>query len=352
MSSLLVSDVLDQTAPTASEIMPFSSTPPSDRDIIDDMEDAEANGTAMPDPVNPHAEFMTPEQAAFFAKRDKEDWDFVQLAIETLDPKDALKKHSKLGKEALKRLSVGKASLHKGSWNPKKDIGPIFEKLETMIRMESCVKSVQLDKLVRVHLLVEAIRPFAPKVESLRYGVVYNKLLPLLVFDAEELTGEIKTGWHVWLKEFVVIMLGSEPLNKDAIAESMEAHQKSLDQARLAKQDPEKAAIAAEKTAARLAAKPRTDAIKAVGSVIDKALTDANIDENDLISILDKNLIAHGKTLPANPGMFDPKNATVSDCRMLALAMMAHGKHKEMRALIQYLGQMLISESTAETVAA
>jgi hypothetical protein len=339
--SLTFGDPIDTAVkPTGTTLALIPKSRAIDADIIDDMEDAAEN---------PPVEFLTPEQAAYFAKRDADDWTFVQLAVKTLDPKDALKKHSALGKAALARLAHGKASLTKpngdSAWDAKKDIKPIFERLETMIRMESCVKTVELFAIVRVHLLVEAIRPFAPKVESLSYGMVKNCLLPLLVFDAEDLTGSIKDGWHVWLKEFVGRQLGSEPMNRDAITESMDVQAKALASARLAKQDPEKARIAEEKAANKKIRADHDKAIKAVSDTVDEVLTDGHVNADEIMQVIDGMLTAHGLDMPQTAGTFNPATCTVGDCKMLAMAMSAHGKQKEMRALAYALGQMLLADS-------
>jgi hypothetical protein len=331
---------------TGSELALRQQSRAIDADVIDDVEDAEANGT------DPSYCYMTPGQKVHFAQVDADDREVVDCAKATLDPANALKTHSELGRVTLARLRKAKRATDRPdgttAWNGQKDVRKQFDRIEETIRMESCIETIELDKIVRVHLLVEAIRPFAPNVDKLSYGLVHNRLLPLLVFDAETLTGEIKKGWHVWLKEFAIIQLGSKPLNKAGVTKLMAEQTAELDAERAEKLDPEKQLESEQDAIARRAARPRAAAIKAVGSAIDKTLTDGHIDASDLISILDKNLIAHGKTMPSNPGTFDPAKATIADCKMLALALSARGKNREMQALVTYLSNHLARDMEDE----
>ena len=72
-----------------------------------------------------------------------------------------------------------------------------------------------MDKYVRIHLWVEAVKPLVPDVEKLSYFQVTNKFLPTLAFDAVELTGEIRKEWLTWVRTTVERQLGEDPLHDE-----------------------------------------------------------------------------------------------------------------------------------------
>ena len=91
------------------------------------------------------------EQGKLDAYRDAEN-DVVNTIVATIDPKDALKKYCKAGKQthalAIRRLE----SLAAGAWNGRKDFDKVCDDVATLVKMRVAVKDVRPSTYVRVYL--------------------------------------------------------------------------------------------------------------------------------------------------------------------------------------------------------
>jgi hypothetical protein len=273
----------------------------------------------------------------------------VDLAIATLDPKDMLRKYAKLGKAVLALAGKRKASF--AGW-VREDFSKVCDDLATLVKMRVAIKEVEMDKYARIHLWVEAVKPLVPNVEKLSYFQVKNKFLPTLAFDAVDLTAEIKKEWLTWVRTTVERQLGDEPLSMKELDQSIADQKASIERARNAKRDPEKALAAEQKAAEAKAKKERRDAQQKVADSIDAAITNGHADSSDVVQIVDAMLKANGLSLPEKLVGFDPATRSIDDCKTLAKAMFANGKVAEMKVLRDTLDAMLkIAESAMSRAA-
>lgn len=264
----------------------------------------------------------------------------VDLAVQTLDPKDMLRKYARLGQESLKLAAKRKASLRAGAWG-KEDFERVCADLELIVKMRVAIKDIRMGVYVRVHLWVEAVKPLVPNVEKLSYFQVANKFLPSLAFDPVELTGEIRKEWLTWVRTSVDRQLGDEPMTMKELDESISARKKEIDRERSAKKDPEKLLEQERKAEEAKAKKERRDGQNKIVESLDAAITNGHADINDVVQIVDSVLKSNNLSLPAKVVGFDPATCTVQDCKTLAAAMAGAGKLAEMKILRDTLDAMI-----------
>ncbi len=286
--------------------------------------------TALPDATDAERKALEDYQAS--------EAKVVELAIQTLDPKDMLRKYARLGKEALSLAAKRKASFK--AW-AREDLDKVCDQLETLIKMRVAIKEVRVNVYIRVHLWVEAVKAICPNVEKLSYFQVANKFLPTLSFDAVELTGEIKKEWLMWVRTTVERQLGDEPLSIKELDESIKARKAEIERERSAKKDPEKALEQEQKAAAAKEKAARRQAHDKIVDSIDKAVTEGHASTTDVVQIVSEVLKANNLSLPAKMVGFDPANCTVADCKTLAAAMAGAGKLVEMKVLRDTLDAMI-----------
>ncbi|RUL81294.1 hypothetical protein [Tautonia sociabilis] len=262
----------------------------------------------------------------------------VDLAVATLDPKDMLKKYARLGKAVLSLAARRKASFK--AW-AKEDFAKVCDDLATLVKMRVAIKEVEMDKYVRIHLWVEAVKPLVPAVEKLSYFQVKNKFLPTLAFDPVELTGEIRKEWLTWVRATVERQVGDEPLSIKELDQSIADQKKAVEDARNARKDPEKLLEQERKAVEAKAKKERRDAQQGIVDAIDGAVTNGHADTSDVLQIVEQVLKANNLSLPAKVVGFDPINCTVADCKMLAQAMIGAGKLAEAKVLRDTLDAMI-----------
>jgi hypothetical protein len=264
----------------------------------------------------------------------------VDLAVQTLDPKDMLKKHAKLGAETLKLAQKRKGSFK--AWE-KKDFDLVCEQLDTLVKMRVPIKTVRMHEEVRVYLWVEAVKPLVPSVEKLSYFQVTHKFLPTLSFDAVELTGEIKKEWLTWVRTTVERQLSNEPLSMKELDASIKERKEEIERERLArsKRTPEQILEAEQKAANRKLIAERSAAQSKVSNAVADAISEGKADVNDIVKIVKEVVEQSGQKLPGRLVGLDPETITVDDCKMLAAAMCGAGKIVEMRFLRDRLDAMI-----------
>jgi hypothetical protein len=274
----------------------------------------------------------------------------VDLAVQTLDPKDMLKKYARLGCEALKLAQKRKGSFK--AW-AKQDFEKVCTDLETLVKMRVAIKDIRMGVYVRVHLWVEAVKALCPNVEKLSYFQVSNKFLPTLAFDPVELTGEIRKEWLTWVRTAVERQLGDEPMSIKDLDQSIDDQKKEIERARTAKKDPEKLLEQERKATEVKSKKERRDGQNKIVESLDAAITNGHADVNDVVQIVDQVLKSNNLTLPAKVVGFDPATCTAADCKTLAAAMAGAGKIAEMKILRDTLDAMIkIAEHALLTRAA
>jgi hypothetical protein len=265
----------------------------------------------------------------------------VELAELTLDPRDALRKYSRLGAEVIKLARKRKASLAKGSWNGQKDFAKVCSDLETLVKMRVAVKDVFMQGYARTFLFVEAMKPIVPNVDKLSYHVVANKFLISLDFDPIELTGTIKAKWLTWVRLAVERQLSDDPYTMAELDASIKEHKARLETEKKGKLTDEQQLAKEQKEAESKIRRERKAAQSAVATSLDKAIVDGHADTKDVVEIVNAVLADHKMTLPSKLAGFDPANCTVADCKVLVQAMAGHGKVAEMKALHAQLDVML-----------
>ena len=232
----------------------------------------------------------------------------VDLAVQTLDPKDMLKKYAKLGKAGLDLANKRKESLAAGSWNGKDDFEKVCSDLEITIRSRVAIKEVRMATYVRVYLWVEAVKALVPDVEKLAYGQVANKFLPTLAFDVDDLTGEIRKDWLTWVRTTVEKQLSDTPFTMKELDASIEERKKEIDREKLArsKRTPEQIMEAEQKAANRKIIADRTAAQTKVSNAVADALVEGHADVNDIVKIV-RDVVEQAKmVMPSRLVGFDP----------------------------------------------
>lgn len=273
----------------------------------------------------------------------------VDLAVATLDPKDMLKKYAKLGAETLKVARKRKASIKAGAWT-KEDLSKVFSDLTLLIKMRVAIKHVELDKYVRVHMFVEAMRPLVPNIEKLSFHQAVNKFIPTLSFDAVELTGEVQKGWLTWVRETLEIQLSDSPMSMKDLDASIAEQKAAILKARNSKRTPEQQDEIDRKAAESKVRKERKDAQSKVADSVDKAIVDGHATGDDIAGIVEVVLKEHGIEMPKMG--FDPATATISDCKLVADVMFTTGRVAEMKYLRDRLDAMIkIAENAMVTSA-
>ena len=263
----------------------------------------------------------------------------VELAISTLDPKDMLKKYAKLGGEAVKLAAKRKASLKSGSWNGAKDLAKVCDDLETLVKMRVAIKDVRMMVYMKVCLWVTAVKVLVPEVERLSYYQVVNKFLPTLEFDAEALTGEIRSGWIGWVTSTVTQQLGDEPMSMADLDAAIRGKNAEITREKTAKRDPEKALEQEQKAAEAKVRSERKAGQSKISDAIDKALVADHANAADVVDIVGKVLRDHKIEMP--PTGFNAATATPNDVKMLARQLMTAGKYMEMVVLRDTLDAMI-----------
>jgi hypothetical protein len=265
----------------------------------------------------------------------------VDLAEATLDPRDMLKKYSRLGCEGAKLARKRKASLKPGAWNGKDDLNKVCSDLETLVKMRVAVKEVRMLVYIRTHLWVEAVKPLIPNVEKLSYHQVTQKFLPTLSFDQVEMTGEIRKDWIGFVRTTVERQLSEAPLSMAELDDAIKAHKAEIEKASRAKVTDEKQLDREQKAAESKIRKDRREAQAKVSESLDKAIGEGHADPKDVVEIVNAVLADHKLALPAKLVGFDPATCTVADCKTLASALAGAGKVAEMKVLRDTLDVML-----------
>jgi hypothetical protein len=310
--------------------------------ILNDAEKSEVREALNADSIDclltTDAKFVKSE--AEFAKAEAE---VVDLAVKTLDPKDMLKNYAKLGRAGLKLAERRKASLKAGSWNGKVDLKKVCDDLGVLIRSKVAIKTVEMDKYIRIDAWVEAMRPLVKNVERLSYFQVYNKFLPTIEFDAETLTGEIRKGWIGWLTQTVERQISGDPMPLKELDAAIAERKAAIEKERDAKRKPisaEEEADRAAKVAESKRRKEKDAAQTLISDSIDKAIETNNASPADVAEIAEKVLKSHNMAMP-KLGSFDPETCTANDVKMLAKQLFTAGKISEMRLLRDTLDQMI-----------
>lgn len=260
----------------------------------------------------------------------------VDLTVETLDPKDALKKYARLGAECLKVARKRKSGFK--AWS-KEDFDALCEELARKVKMRCAVKDVRMATYVRVHLWVESVKQMVPGVEKLSFYQVANKFLPTLAFDPVDLTGEIRKEWNLWVANTVAQQLGDEPLSMKLLDDAIAERKKEIDREKLAKKDPEKVLEQERKAVESKARAERKQAQAQIGESIEKALVADHANVNDVVQIVEAIVKDHGLSMPKVG--FDPAACTTADCKLLADVMFTSGKITEMKFLRDRLDAMI-----------
>jgi hypothetical protein len=302
------------------------------QEIVDDSE-----GSPPVDSNDPISGATDSEQKAIDEYRASEAR-VVDLAVQTLDPKDMLKKYARLGAEALKLAQKRKGSFK--AW-AKEDFEKVCTDLETLVKMRVAIKDIRIGVYVRVHLWVEAVKAVVPNVEKLSYFQVANKFLPTLQFDPVELTGEIRKDWLTWVRTSVERQLGEEPMSIKDLDQSIADQKKEIERAKTAKKDPEKLLEQERKALETKSKKERRDGQNKIVESLDAAITNGHADVSDVVQIVDQVLKSNNLSLPAKVVGFDPAHCTVTDCKTLAAAMAGAGKLAEMKVLRDTLDAMI-----------
>jgi len=305
-------------------------------ELMDD--DAKGLPPVEEDSLKPDPKFVA-EQIGY----GKDEEQLVTLAADTLDPKDKLKKYAKLGKHALKLANRRKASLKAGSWNGVKDLKKVCDDCELLVKSRIAIKTVEFDKYIRMHLFIEAVRPMVANVDDMPYGQVYHNFLPMLEFDPEALTGEIRKGWIGFAACYVDRQLSKFPLSIAELNDAIDAEKAKIaaeKESRGKAKTPEEISAAAAKVADRKLRADKEAAQSKISDAISKALDTDHATPADVAEIAAKVLKLHNLEMPVVGG-FDIENCTKNDVRMLAQGLQAAGKVSEMRVLRDTLDQML-----------
>lgn len=292
---------------------------------------------------------IDPKVAKLMETNDTLIQEVVALAVETLDPRDALKKYAKLGARVLKHAAWQKSKFP--AW-AKEDYVRLCDKIADQVKFSVAIRDVRMDVYVRVHLFVEAVRPFCEGIEKLSYFQVANKFLPMLEFDAVDLTAEVKKGWFVFLKETLAQQIGPEPLSIKALDAKIAEQKAELERERKAKLDPEKAAEQERKAAESKARREREAAQSKVADAIDKALVDDHADPADVVQIVQKVLKDHKLEMP-QVGI-DPATCSKQDLKAFFSVMYLNGRAAELKFCLALLGKMveqIETEAGAERMA-
>ena len=255
---------------------------------------------------------VEPKVAKLMEQNDTSIAKIVTLAVATLDPKDALVKYARLGGEVLKHARWQKKSFT-GTWE-KDDYKRLCDKIADQVKFSVPIKDVRMDVYARVHLFVEAVRPFCEGIEKLSYYQVANKFLPMLQFDAVDLTAEIKKGWYAFLQETLAQQIGSEPLPVKELDAKIAQQTAELARERMSGKTAEQIQEAEEKAKEAAFRKDRNAAQGKMSTSIDKAITDGHADAQDVSQIVQKVLKDHGLELPSVG--IDPATCSKTDLKM------------------------------------
>jgi hypothetical protein len=264
----------------------------------------------------------------------------VELAIATLDPKDMLVKYAKLGHEALKLAAKRKASLKPGAWD-KSDFAKVCDDLTTLIKMRVAIRDVEMDKYVRIHLWVEAVKPLCPNVDKLSFFQVKNKFLPTLTFDAVALTGDLNEQWLGWVQDTVERQLSNKPLSMKELDALVAEKRKEIEHARHKNETTEQALEREQKAKEASFRAERNSAQSKIADAVDKALSAEHAAPKDVAEIVAKVVKDHNLTMPAAPGVFDAASCTENDIRAIANGLFQAGKLAEIKLLHKILSQMI-----------
>ena len=303
--------------------------------MSDDTQNTQAQGTDT-NTAAPETPVLD-ERAAKLAEQDQASVSkIVSLAVDTLDPKDMLRKYAKLGEAVLKHARWQKS---KFPAYEKQDYERLCKNLGEQVRFMVPIKDIRMDVYVRVHAWVEAVKLIVPDVEKLSYHVVANVFLPTIKFDPVDLTAEFQDGWAVWTAEAVARQLGNDPLTLDGLKKSYAERAAEIKRERDDKLSPEKLAERERKAVEQKALAERRSAQSKISDSIDKALEHGHANGLDLMQIVEKIAGERGVAVPTVG--FDPSTATKADCKMLASALWNAGKVVEMKYLRDQLDMMV-----------
>ena len=288
---------------------------------------------------------VEPKVAKLMEQNDTSIAKIVTLAVATLDPKDALVKYARLGGEVLKHARWQKKSFT-GTWE-KEDYKRLCDKIADQVKFSVPIKDVRMDVYARVHLFVEAVRPFCEGIEKLSYYQVANKFLPMLQFDAVDLTAEIKKGWYTFLQETLAQQIGAEPLSVKALDAKIAEQTAELAREKLSGKTAEQIQEAEDRAKEAAFRKERNAAQGKVSTSLDKAITDGHADAQDVSQIVQKVLKDHGLELPSVG--IDPATCSKVDLKMFFAVMLNNERISEIRFAHKLLGKMVESlEAAAE----
>jgi hypothetical protein len=288
------------------------------------------------------------EQGKLDAYRDAEN-DVVDTIVATIDPKDALKKYCKAGKQTLALAIRRLESLADGAWNGRKDFDKVCDDVATLVKMRVAVKDVRPSTYVRTHLWVEAVRAIVPNVDKLSYNTIANKLLPMLEFDPMTLTGEIRKEWLTFVRTTVERQLSSSPMTMDELDKSIDQCKADieLDRKRNSKLSAEQQLENELKAANKKKLAERSASQSKISQTVSDALIEGKADVNDVLAVvrqaIDLSKVEHTRGIV----VIDADAITVDDCRDLTFVMCNAGKIVEMTYLRDQLSRMLASMTLA-----
>jgi hypothetical protein len=269
----------------------------------------------------------------------------VALAVSILDPKDMLRKYASLGSEGLKLAKRRKASLPAGSWKgtgKQNDYTKVCDDLGLLIRSRVPIKCVEMDKYVRVHLWVEAVRPLVPNVEKLSYYQVSAKFLPTLVFDGDDLTGELKKNWIGFVTSAVTRQLSKEPMSMRELDAEIEAEKAKIEAESLRRRKPitaEEEVAAADKAADKKRRVEKNNASIRVQEALDDAIDNGHMTEIDVLMVAQKACQDHKLELPKSG--LDVKALTRNDLFAIVDGLMVAERLDDMKAMHKRLTMIL-----------
>ena len=269
----------------------------------------------------------------------------VDLAVETLDRKDALAKYAALGKATLDHALWQK--FNGPDWT-NEDYSRLLRRAEDAVRDRLPDIQIEMDVYIRVHAWIEAVRPMVPDVERLSYHQVKTRFIPTLSWSRRDLSGEIKAGWVEFVRVHVARQVGANPLTIKALDAAFAAHRELLERERAidAGQDPAQLAERARKAAESRARAERKESQDRIADSIDRALADGHIDGDGLMRVVAA--VARDRKLTLPRVGFDPAAATAEDAKLLAKAMWAAARTAEMKALRDQLDVLIGASPAAE----
>ena len=279
---------------------------------------------------------MDDATAAKMSKNDDAISRIVALAVQTLDPKDMLKKYAKLGKAALDHAIWQKNQFP--AWADE-DYKRLCDRIGDQVKFQVAIKSVRIDDYIRVHAWVEAVRPLVPEVERVSFYQVVNKFLPMLSWSRTELSGEIKKGWVDFVKATVAQQVSDAPMSIKDLDAAIQAHAAHLEAERNSGKSAEQLAEAARRKsiadATRAEMKAREDITTSVDDALGGILT-----PTQLVDIVNKVAKDRGVKLPVGD-MSTLATMSPVEAKLLAKALWDAGNMAAMRVLRDQLDMMV-----------